>query len=265
MPDIRAIVEQKLLELLPQDGTPVPNRVLRALIGQRLGQLVSEDLYFSVRDQLVENGRIARSRGAGGKVSLIQAPAPDQSPPEEADWSEASLMARLEQYLKGPFQLYLDLPEGSRCWVRDVSAIGPRSGQWARPDFVLISASRYRFLPEIQVDVHGFELKPASGGSVQAVSEALAQTRFTHYGHLVWHVRPESRAEIRVSEVETYCEHHGIGLILIRDPTDLNSFEIRCDAERKPTPAPVVDDFLESRLCELQKHELESFLRGIRS
>ena len=47
---------------------------------------------------------------------------------------------------------------------------------------------RFKLMPGAQVDVHSFELKTESGCTVQSVHEALAQTRFTHFGHLVWHL-----------------------------------------------------------------------------
>ena len=78
--------------------------------------------------------------------------------------------------------------------VPNASTMGPRRGRWARPDFILVSAMRFNLMPGAQLDVHSFEFKTESGASVLAVHEALAQTRFTHFGHLVWHLPPDSKA-----------------------------------------------------------------------
>jgi hypothetical protein len=68
---------------------------------------------------------------------------------------------------------------------------------------------RFKFLPGAQVDVRGFELKTETGGSVLAVHEALAQTRFTHFGHLVWHLPEGSRSETRLAEIADQAANMG--------------------------------------------------------
>jgi hypothetical protein len=122
-------------------------------------------------------------------------------------------MAPLRRFLEGAFQEGLDLPAGSICIVQDTSAMGPVRGRWARPDYILVSAMRFKLMPGSQIDVHSFELKTESGATDLAVYEALAQTRFTHFGHLVWHLPTNSKAEARLAEIEKQCEEHGIGLI----------------------------------------------------
>lgn len=270
------------MDLLPQDGTPVLNRVMRVMLSRSLECPVSAELYFSARDLLVHRGRIGRLRGQGGQLFL----APQMAPPgmtkrqkpdvsgtsektkkpaagDEPDaWPEAKLMAPLRTYLEGPFRKGLDLSEGSVCIVHDTSTRGPRKGQWAQPDYVLVSALRFKFMPGCQVDVHSFELKTESGGTIHAVHEALAQTRFTHFGHLVWHLPQGSRGEVRLAEIEKHCEEHGIGLIRMRDPSDFESFEVLVDPVRKESPSSAVDGFLEARLTRDQCEHLARAVHG---
>ena len=132
--------------------------------------------------------------------------------------------------------------------MEDTSSVGPRRGRWARPDFILVSAMQFNLMPGAQVDVHSFELKTESGANDLAVYEALAQTRFTHFGHLVWHLPDKSKAEARLPEIEQQCEEHGIGLIRMRDPNDIEGCEILLDPQRKATPPAIVEGFLEMRL-----------------
>ncbi len=54
----------RLLALLPGDGTPRPNAELR----RRLD--VPEDVYWRVRNKLLEEGRVVKSRGRGGRTAL---------------------------------------------------------------------------------------------------------------------------------------------------------------------------------------------------
>ena len=67
------------------------------------------------------------------------------------------------------------------------------------------------------------------------VHEALAQTRFTHFGHLVWHLPEGSRSETQLTEIEDHCGEHGIGLIRMRDPSVKSGCEILID------PVPKID------------------------
>src|ERR1700741_3953871 len=65
-PSARAVAE-RLKALLPPDGTPVLNRVLRVMLSRDFGQPVSDQLYEQARDQLFVAGQIGRLRGQGGQ------------------------------------------------------------------------------------------------------------------------------------------------------------------------------------------------------
>lgn len=54
----------RLLALLPEDGTPRPNAELRRQLG------VSEDVYWRVRNELLDEGKVVKSRGRGGRTAL---------------------------------------------------------------------------------------------------------------------------------------------------------------------------------------------------
>lgn len=257
-------IAEALLELLPSDGTPALNRVLRVMMARQLGHPVTIEDYLEARSALQERGVIGVTRGQGGKVFLLTEPDPQAgaAPPAPAtEWSEAALMPRLALYLETAFRDELDLPEGATFISQDISRAGPRDGQWTRPDFLAVTLVTLRFMPQQYIDVHTFELKPEQGGSVQAVHEALAQTRFSHFGHLVWHLPPASPANTRLGEIEEQCSRHGVGLILIRDPKDPQSFETRVVAARRQTPAIDVDGFLASRLSPENQKTLRQALR----
>ena len=259
-----------ILALLPEDGTPVLNRVMRVMLARRYERSVDNDAFFSARDKLFEAGKVGRLRGQGGQIFLTQ---PDVAPPtstkqaETKDfWSEARLMEPLRQFLEGPFRKSLDLPANGACIVQDTSVMGPHKGKWARPDFILVSAMRFKLMPGAQVDLHSFELKTESGGGVLAIHEALAQTRFTHFGHLVWHLPSGSKGEPMLEDVATHCEEHGVGLIRLRTPeraAEPDGCEVLVDPRRKPTLGSVADGFLESRLSDEQKATLLKATGGL--
>ena len=171
------VLARHILPLLPQDGTPVLNRVMRVMLSRQLENSDGPDLYFAARDLLLQSGKIGRLRGQSGQIFLaaLNGTQPAAAEPSEP-WAEAKLMRPLRTYLEGAFRRGLDLPSDSVSLVQDTSAKGPAKGLWARPDFILISAMRFKFMPGAQVDVHSFELKTETGCSVLSVHEALAQT-----------------------------------------------------------------------------------------
>lgn len=263
-------LETAILDLLPDDGTPVLNRVMRVMIARKLERAVDEDAFFAARDSLMAKAVVGRMRGQGGQMFLTTPESIDDAenktrPPRDS-WSEAKLMEPLRAFLEGPFRKSLDLPDTGACIVQDTSVMGAHKGKWARPDFILVSAMRFKLMPGAQVDLHSFELKTETGGSVLAIHEALAQTRFTHFGHFVWHLPFGSKAEPMLDDIVTHCEEHGIGLIRLKDPkrpTDEAGCEVLVDPRRKPTLGSVVDGFLESRLSLAQKEQLMQAVRGV--
>ena len=53
--------------------------------------------------------------------------------------------------------------------------LGPSIGRWARPDFIVITAMRFKLMPMAQIEVHSFEPRTETGATDLAVYEALAQ------------------------------------------------------------------------------------------
>jgi len=257
------VLARHILPLLPQDGTPVLNRVMRVMLSRQLEIQIEPELYFAARDLLFENGKIGRLRGQSGQIFLATSSQPAAAEPAEP-WPEAKLMQPLRTYLEGAFRDGLDLPGDGIGIVQSTSTMGPAKGRWARPDFILVSAMRFKFLPGAQVDVHSFELKTEAGCSVLAVHEALAQTRFTHFGHLVWHLPEGSKSEMRLAEIEDHCGEHGIGLIRMRDPSAKAGCEILVDPARKLTLSMAIEGFLEARLSAEQKNILAHAVHGHR-
>src|SRR5262245_49399568 len=257
-----------MLSLLPSDGTPVLNRVMRMMLARELEQPITQERFFQARDLLLKKRLVGRLRGQGGQIFLspeVDPTTPNLNEVPTSLWPEAKLMEPLKRFLEGSFAQSLDLPSDGVCIVHETASFGPHRGLWARPDFVLVSGMRFKLMPGAQVDVHSFELKTEAGCTVQSVHEALAQTRFTHFGHLVWHLPEKSKAEARYAEIEEHCHAHGIGLIRMRNPTDPKTYEVVLDPERKRTLPSVVEGFLESRLTTPQRKRLSLALDGSRS
>jgi len=260
-----ADIAKHLLALLPADGTPVLNRVMRVMLARDMKRPIDQEKLFAARDLLFGQKKIGRLRGQGGQIFLLPlAPAPNVAEAVRGarQWPEIKLMTPLRRYLENEFKKVLDLPASATCIIEDTSTRGLRPGRWARPDFILVSAMRFKHLPGAQIDVHSFELKTEEGATDLAVYEALAQTRFTHFGHLVWHLPKKSKAEGHLSRIEAQCDQHGIGLIRMHDPNDLESYEILLDPVRQKTSHRDIDDFLEDHLDDTQHRKIVKALNG---
>ena len=70
----------QMLALLPDDGTPVLNRVMRVMLSRALAARVDQDRYFEARDFLLRSGRIGVQRGQGGQIFLLPEPAAPAPP-----------------------------------------------------------------------------------------------------------------------------------------------------------------------------------------
>jgi hypothetical protein len=254
-------IETEILNLLPADGSTVLNRVMMALIGRRVGAKVDGDAYFFAVDALVRAEIINRQRGQGGKIyrATVQ-------PTVDADtlvtpWPEPKLMPSLGRFLKTIFWRGLDLPSKHTYKVVDTSMHGPQE-KWGRPDFTVISVIPMRVLPTPQLDVYAFELKAEPAADITSVHQALAQTRMTHFGYLVWHLPEGSNYGARLDGISEQCRLHGVGLILIRDPNWVETWSIEVEPVRQATASADIDGYLAARMSELDCLELKRALVG---
>jgi hypothetical protein len=254
-----------LRQILSEAAGPLPHQVAMTLVSRQLGELLVPECYFKAIDQLSAQGLVGRARGQGGSIFMLPGSVPVATEPGGAAvgvWSEQNLMSCLKDYLEKQYWRMLDRPINSLWLVIDTATMRPDSGKWSHPDFAVVSVTPLQILPTPILDVYSFELKAEAACNLTSVHEALAQTRQTHYGTLVWHLQKDSRHESRLAEVEQGCEQHGIGLILIRDPLDTDTWQIRLHPSRKRTAAADIDGFLAARLNEQQKAKLRSKLNG---
>lgn len=254
-------VEAQILVLLPPDGAAVLNRVMMALIGSRLGERIDSELYFAAVGALRAADAIGRQRGQGGKIYRAEVIPPIDPAALAVAWPEPRLMPSLGKFLKTLFWRGLDFPPNHTYKVVDTSMHGPQE-KWGRPDFTVVSVTPLRVLPTPQLDVHAFELKAEPAADITSVHQALAQTRMTHYGNLVWHLPEGSSHEARLGGIVEQCRLHGVGLILIRDPGVLETWSIEVEPVRNATAPADIDNFLADRLTEADCIEIKRALTG---
>jgi hypothetical protein len=261
LPTILDRIATSLLRQLPLDGTPIPNRAARALVTQDLARLVSLEDYFAARDRLIDQRKVGRVRGQGGSVFLL-IDVPDEEPPALEPTgipSERSLMDPLGVALRTQFRQWLDLPPQGTVEVADIAQARSR-GQWANPDYLLVSVCPLSVLAGAQIDVHVFELKNEAGGRIQAVHEALAHGRFAHFAHLVWYLPHGSRREAELEQIAAHCRLHGVGLIRMFEDKTIDAI---VDPVRTRAAPLEIDGFVEARLAKQQVAKLREAMGSV--
>jgi hypothetical protein len=177
-------------------------------------------------------------------------------------WPEAKLMRPLRAYLEGAFRRGLNLSVRRYCYRARYLREGSGEGALGTPRFHLGQRHAIQIHARRASRCAKFRVEDRKGCSVLSIHEALAQTRFTHFGHLVWHLPERSKSEARLAEIEDHCAGHGIGLIRKRDPSAKEGCEILADPVRKPTLTMTIEGFLETRLSDEQKSILARAVNG---
>lgn len=261
-------LERQLLAAIPTDGEGVGNTRLMCKLGW------DESLYWEVRNRLVDQGVLQLGRGRGGSVRRVVAPklahtvalSHSAKDAQQVDGEERIK----EQTLYGPIAKVLE-----EHWVRDrrfessivqVTALQGRrltGGKWSRPDVAVATLSTYPYVPGRHFDVVTFEIKPADALDVTAVYEALAHLRSATRAYVVAHVPDSEREALQeeVDEVALVAKTHGVGLIVLADPSDYNTWEDLAEAERTEPDPRRLNDFLATQFTPEQREKLVKWFR----
>lgn len=260
-------LKRHLAVIIAAAKSPMRPRELQVLLSNVVEKPVADRDFQRALEGLLEAGGARRVQGGPGGRIAANAPAEPAAEPPNAganDYSlEQTLMPFVERYLSTTFaSSEAGLSERAKVWLCDTSVGGPLgSGPWSRPDFTLVAATRFRFSRPTQLDVFGFELKPESRCDIRAVHEAYAQTRFVHYGYLIWHLPNASRRRKALSGIRTHCADLGVGLITFHEPADSSSYEVLVDPARKSPSPEALEAFLTHRIPAPKCAEIEEALR----
>lgn len=249
-PEQREEYRQSLLRAVPASASAGNITLLRTLGWP-------DDLYWSVRDELIAEGVLEAGRGRGGsvrrRVAAKTAPVVDR----EADLY-APILATLKKdwaqdYRYADFDAEITAHQGRR----------ETGGRWSRPDITLVTFDAYKYVPGKHLHVITFEVKRHDGVDVTAVYEALAHRRAAHYSYLLIHVpEPEKEATAAtIEELSHEAEEHGVGLLVLTAPNDYKTWEFHQEADRNdPDPADI-DEFVEDQLTSTLKDRIARWLR----
>lgn len=265
--DIEQLAE-KLLGLVPGDGSPIGNKALRDALKW------PPDQYWSTRNQLVSRGELQVGKGKGGSVRRVLNTAVTPSEPEEnrstpdtggshgggGVWSESSLYGPMAEVLKNSWSV----AEGFDDVVVQITAQqGSKAtgGKWSRPDIAVATLSTFPYVPGRHFGVVTFEVKAAAGIDITCVYEALAHLRAATESYVLLHVPAEEQIESILSDICDEARRHGVGVIVAENPNDYDTWEEKVEPVRLEPNRRRLNEFLGSQLSKSQLEKLMKWFK----
>lgn len=270
--------QQELLAAVPVTD-PIGNKALRDLLGANW----SEDLYWAIRNRLVERGVLETGRGRGGSIKKVPPPTPSQLQQEQVTQepgaaAEAAVPVVVTQggpdYTK-ELELYAPIAtvlrnqwskeQGFDNYLVEVTAKqGSRQtgGKWTRPDITAVGYKTFPYVPGRFLEVITFEVKPTNTTDVAAVYEALAHRRAATRAYVITHMPNDKRTEFD-AVIDAICDESkkfGVGVILADDPANFDTWEVLLEADRyEPDPGRLNEFIAQQTTSELKEQIVRWF------
>jgi hypothetical protein len=262
----RAAYTQFFIDLLPVDGRGIGNTTLRDQLRRRIepADTLTDEDYWTLRNGLLDDGRIEMGRGRGGSVRLVVAPVEEAALPDLRQPVQV-----IERPLYEPFQnaIITGYAKENRLkrFVSEITASQGRrntGGKWTRPDVTLIAVRSYTFIPGKHLEVISFEVKPSLDTALEGVFEALAHSVFAHRSYLAVDISAFAEEDdIPDQRIIQETSRLGVGYITFTDVTDYSTYEIATTAKlREPDPFEV-DQFIKTQISLEKQEELMEWIR----
>lgn len=258
------------LDVVEGQGGRVPNGYLRTLLGW------SEEKYWRIHQQLLEDGEIERGRGYGGTVILVDktqsghpadeavAGAIDPGTPfptgrgsdEVVTLTESDLYEPVRAELAKHWALRRQLDE---CHCEIIARQGRRDtgGSWSRPDLAVIGSRKFEFFPERVFELHTFEVKASYDISIKGVLEALAHREAATRSYVLYHTAGGDLADFPEStRIQELAGRHGIGVIAARAIDDIEQWDEVVPALRANSDPEAVNVFIGRSLSDDAKRKI---------
>lgn len=233
---------------------PIGNVTLRTLL---VDKGWSEDLYWDIRNRLVERGLLATGRGKGGSVRRV--PIVKILEQAEVVQPQVSVIVPHERDLYQPMADVIK----SR-WAQDyrldslvvevTAAQGARQtgGKWTRPDITVASYRTFPYIPGRHFDLITFEIKPCEVVDVTVVYEALGHRRASTRAYALIHVPEAKRAELEtlLDEICLEAKRYGVGVMVASDPNNYDTWEELVEAIRHEPDPERLNDFLAQQVSQ---------------
>lgn len=260
MGDDKVSLKEKILTLLPPDGSSVGNASVRASLGLDWPQ------YQKVRDELVQDGLIELGRGRGGSVRRTRIVESEVIEEEKKEKKAAQKYAGLEAKLYEPFFSSLKLWARDQSWtdfvLHKTAFSGRRAtgGIWTRPDFVVVGYRKFEYTPGIVRDLETFEVKTHMCG-IEAVFETAAQSRAATKSYLAVLKNEKGPSQENLDRIESECIRFGLGLIFFGNPKNYSEWEYRVEPTRQEPDPFIVEEFVRTQIPRNDQEKIRKWLR----
>lgn len=247
-----------MFELLPTEGDWISRHAVQAALEERLSAEVNFDEIDRCIWQLGE--RVVWSPHDN---LLRRRLADDRAEPPDTISCETDLEPWLERFIwKKALEVFFDPPpQGFNVVVQNTARTGLPAGRWTRPDLCAACISRYHYAPIPQFDLFSFELKMPSGCNMLAVHEALAHSATAHFPYLCVYLPEGARERAQLPSMLEQSQRHGVGVIIIADPSDLDTYRLALVARRHTPALAKIDGFIDDRFDEANRLALQRWIR----
>jgi hypothetical protein len=257
--------EQQLLAQAPQEGSVGNTALQRSL--QTANKDWNENLYWAIRNRLIERGQLERGRGKGGSIRrvkpvtvVVDAPAAAQ-PIVDQIRAERDLYDPMCKVIKE----YWSPDSGLDAVIVEITAQGGSrpDGKWTRPDVTLASYKTYPYVPGRHFDLITFEIKPTNGLDVTVVYEALAHRRAATRAYALLHIPTDRRPALEeiVDEICLEAKRVGIGVIVAEIPDNYETWEELVEASRFDPEPQRLNDFLANQVSQGFREQIMKWFR----
>ncbi len=253
-------LKQDLFDLTPQNGDPVGNVTLIEKFQKKTN--LSDDVYWDIRNELIDDGKLAKARGKGGSVHrLIQI---EEKKPTTKNKKNTVIKKVKESTLYTPFSKSLKdfwtKDNDIKNYVLQITANQGRKdtgGRWTRPDISIIDVKAFSFYPTKILEVTTFEMKTPDNFGIDGVFETAAHSIFAHKSYLaINYLKEDYAADELIDTIIKRCEMFGVGLILFKDPSDWKTVTTVLEAKHN-NPDPIeVNQFIKQQIDQDNQHIL---------
>lgn len=233
-----------------------------------------EDMYWAIRNRLIERGILETGRGRGGsvrRVATIPASNLAGSP------SQVTQVVATEPLVSSTERdLYIPMSEViRRHWAQDyrldahiveiTAQQGARAtgGRWTRPDITVASYKTYAYVPGKHFDLITFEVKPFETLDVTVIYEALAHRRAATRSYALIYIPDNKRKELQATldEVSSEAKRYGVGLVIAANPNDYGTWEELAEAVRHEPDPERLNDFLAQQVSQGFREQVVKWFR----
>lgn len=261
--------EQLLLDKVPQNGSIGNTTLLRDL--KAANDDWTENLYWAIRNRLIERGQLERGKGKGGSVRRVTTDVAVLDAPDAAQPIARQIPAERDLYepMAKVIRENWSTDSGLDAVIVEITAQGGRrpDGKWSRPDVTLASYKTYPYVPGRHFDLISFEIKPSDGLDVTVVYEALAHRRAATRAYALLHIpndipdRQKAALEEIVDEICLEAKRVGVGVIVAERPDDYQTWEELVEAARFEPEPQRLNDFLAKQVSQGFREQIVKWFR----